>query len=238
VRRFWFGTVFGVATFGSVGIFGVHTSGVAFQSHAALLLLVLAQTAINCDLAYLVYERHRAFAKAREAEQAFRDLYDNISEGVFRSTLDGRMISANPSLVRLNGYETEAELLAAVNDIASEWYVDPGRRQELHELLVKNGQVANFLSEIYRHKTRERIWISEGTRLVRDKKTGAPLYYDGTVREVTKRSAGSSCRTATTRSPRSCRAVCTSSAAGLTGALPSLTPASASLTSSASNRRR
>jgi PAS domain-containing protein len=44
----------------------------------------------------------------RQAEQSFRDLYDNVSEGVFRSTLDGRMISANPSLVRLNGYDRAA----------------------------------------------------------------------------------------------------------------------------------
>ena len=75
--------------------------------------------------------------RARAAELSFRDLYDNISEGVFRSTLDGRMISANPALVRLNGYETEEELIRGCNDIAREWYVDPNRRAEIHQMLLE-----------------------------------------------------------------------------------------------------
>ena len=120
------------------------------------------------------------------AERSFRDLYDNITEGVFRSTLDGRMISANPALVRLNGFNSEEEMLAAVNDIAGKWYVDPGRRAEIHQLLLKHGTVSKLVSEVYRYKTRERIWIEESTRLVRDAGTGEPLYYDGTVREVTE----------------------------------------------------
>ena len=96
------------------------------------------------------------------------------------------MISANPALVRLNGYETEEQLIRCCNDIATEWYVDPNRRAEIHQMLLKSGRVTSLVSEIYRHSTRERIWIEESVRLVRDKKTGEPLYYDGTLREVTE----------------------------------------------------
>jgi diguanylate cyclase (GGDEF)-like protein/PAS domain S-box-containing protein len=137
-------------------------------------------------LSILAIDRHFAFLKMRAAEHSFRDLYNNISEGVFRSTLDGRMISANPALVRLNGFDSEEEMLASVNDIAGQWYVDPNRRAELHRILVERGKVQNFVSEVYRYKTRERIWIEESTRLVRDKRTGQPLFYDGSVREVTE----------------------------------------------------
>jgi signal transduction histidine kinase len=52
--------------------------------------------------------------------------------------------------------------------------------------LEEYGQVINFESEVYRHKTRERIWISETARLVRDKKAN-PLYYEGTVQDITER---------------------------------------------------
>jgi PAS domain-containing protein len=75
--------------------------------------------------------------RARAAARSFHELYENIGEGVFRSTLDGRMISANPALVRLNGYGAEAEMLQSVKDIAREWYVDPNRRAELHAILLK-----------------------------------------------------------------------------------------------------
>src|SRR5258708_16656898 len=112
-------------------------------------------------LAAVAFNRHHAFRKVRAAEQSFRDLYNNISEGVFRSTLDGRMISANPALVRLNGFDSEEEMLASVNDIAGQWYIDRNRRAQLHRILVERGKVQKFLSDVYRYKTRERIWITE-----------------------------------------------------------------------------
>lgn len=151
---------------------------------------VLAGLAVFCLLlavgfGALALNRHSALATLRRSERSFRDLYENISEGVFRSTLDGRMISANPALVRLNGFASEAEMLNEVNDIAGQWYVEPGRRAEIHHMLEERGKIANLVSEVYRYKTRERIWIEESTRLVRDQQTGRPLYYDGTVREVT-----------------------------------------------------
>ena len=96
------------------------------------------------------------------------------------------MLRANPALVRLNGYESEAEMLANVNDIAAEWYVNPARRDEFSHSLAEQGSVAYFESEIYRHKSRERIWISETAILVRDSE-GRPLYYQGTVEDISKR---------------------------------------------------
>lgn len=111
---------------------------------------------------------------------------NSLHEGFYRSSLDGKQLSANPALFRLNGYRTERELLAAVNDIASEWYVDPNRREQFSSILFNQGRVTNFVSEIYRHKTRERIWISENARLVCDPKSAEPLYYEGTVREITE----------------------------------------------------
>ncbi len=153
-------------------------------AHVGLFLaggLALLAAGLGC----LALNRHLALAATRRSVQSFEDLYDNISEGVFRSTIDGRMISANPALVRLNGFETEAEMLAEVNDISGRWYVDPNRRAEINEMIAQHGKVINARSEVYRYKTRERIWIEENTRLVRDPRTGEPLYYDGTLREVT-----------------------------------------------------
>src|SRR5258708_39612122 len=108
-------------------------------------------------LAAVAFNRHHAFRKVRAAEQSFRDLYNNISEGVFRSTLDGRMISANPALVRLNGFDSEEEMLASVNDIAGQWYIDRNRRAELHRVLVLGGEGQNLLFEVYRLKRRRGI---------------------------------------------------------------------------------
>ena len=58
----------------------------------------------------------------------FDSLFDFLPIGAYRSRPDGTMVRANRALVRLNGYDSEAELLGAVHDIASEWYLDPPRR--------------------------------------------------------------------------------------------------------------
>ena len=57
-------------------------------------------------------------------------LFDLLPIGAYRSSIDGRQLRANAALVRLNGYASESELLAAVNDIGREWYVDAQRRIE------------------------------------------------------------------------------------------------------------
>jgi PAS domain S-box-containing protein len=53
-------------------------------------------------------------------------------------------------------------------------------------LLQRDGFVRSFESEIFRHKTRERIWISENAHSVRDAQ-GEFVYYEGTVEDITER---------------------------------------------------
>ncbi len=114
----------------------------------------------------------------------FASLFALLPIGAYRSTIDGRQMRANPALVRLNGYATEAELLAAVQDIGREWYVEPRRREQFMHLMQRDGQVVDFVSEVYRHKTRERIWVRENAHLVRAA-DGTPRCYEGTVEDIT-----------------------------------------------------
>jgi diguanylate cyclase (GGDEF)-like protein/PAS domain S-box-containing protein len=116
----------------------------------------------------------------------YRSLFENTAVGIYRSSLDGRQLRANPAYVRMNGYRTEAEMLDAMRDIAQQWYVDPGRRDEFVRRVHENGVVTDFISEVYRHKTGERMWVSETGWLVRDA-TGTPLYYEGTIIDASER---------------------------------------------------
>ena len=112
-------------------------------------------------------------------------LFELLPIGAYRSSIEGRQLRANAALVRLNDYDSESELLAAVNDIGSEWYVNPQRRIEFQHLMQRDGQVIDFVSEVYRHKTRERIWVRENACLVRAD-DGTALYYEGTVEDITR----------------------------------------------------
>ena len=113
-------------------------------------------------------------------------LFDRLPIGAYRSTPAGRQLRANAALVRLNGYASEEEMLAATNDLERGWYIHPGRRQLFKALIERDGQVTDFVSEVYRHKTRERIWVRETAYAVRDAQ-GQVVYYEGTVEDITER---------------------------------------------------
>ena len=147
--------------------------------------LLVAATLIAALVLALLRSRN-LYRRSADAFDNLSELVENLSEGIYRSSLEGRQLSANPALVKLNGYDTEAELLEAVKDIGNEWYVDPNRRNQFRDILNRDGYVEDFVSEIYRHKTRERIWVTESARIVRDKRSGRPLYYEGSVREITE----------------------------------------------------
>jgi len=111
-------------------------------------------------------------------------LFDFLPIGAYRSTESGRMLHANAALVRLNGYEREEDLLSGVNDIGQEWYVDPQRRSQFQALLERDGQVVDFVSEVYWHQTRVRGWIRENAHVVRDS-GGKVQFYEGTIEDIT-----------------------------------------------------
>jgi len=113
-------------------------------------------------------------------------LFDLLPVGAYRSTPQGFMLRANAALVRFNGYTTEAELLSRCRDVALECYVDPAQRQRYCERMERDGQVIGFVSEIHRHFTRERVWVSENAHVVRGA-GGQVLYYEGTLEEITDR---------------------------------------------------
>ena len=157
-----------------------------FELASSYQWLVTANFILSVLLGMWMMRYRRLYFSAREEQANTHELIENLSEGIYRSLPDGRQIKANKALVRLNGYVTEAEMLASVHDIASEWYVDPARRDEFKQILETQGRVTDFVSEIYRHKTRERIWVTESARLVCDKNSGKTLYYEGSVREITE----------------------------------------------------
>jgi diguanylate cyclase (GGDEF)-like protein/PAS domain S-box-containing protein len=125
-------------------------------------------------------------ARIREAEEQFRSLFENSIVGIYRSTLDGRQLRANPALARLNGFESEADMLGSGNYLARDWYVEEGRREEFARIMREEGRTNDFVSEVYRAKTREKIWVSEAAWIVRDAE-GDPLYYEGMVIDATDR---------------------------------------------------
>lgn len=133
----------------------------------------------------VITQRKQVELELREAEQKYRGIFENAVEGIYQSTPDGRLISANPAMAAIHGYASPEEFVADMRDVATQLYVDPGRRAELKRLLEEQGEVKNFESRV-RRKDGRLIWVSGNTRTVRDA-SGKILRYEGTVEDVTAR---------------------------------------------------
>jgi PAS domain S-box-containing protein len=118
-------------------------------------------------------------------KENYYGIFDHLIEGIFRTTPDGHYMMANVALARIYGYDSPADLIANITDIAEGLYVDPRRRSEFIELMQANDVITGFESQTYR-KDKTVIWISENCRAVRDAE-GKVLYYEGTVEDITER---------------------------------------------------
>ncbi|MFM1945460.1 MAG: hypothetical protein RI897_4442 [Verrucomicrobiota bacterium] len=121
----------------------------------------------------------------RITESRYRDIFENVMEGIYQSTPDGYYVNVNPMLARIYGYNSPEELLNSVSDIQNQIYVQPGRRMEFMRQILEHDLVTRFESEVYRLDG-STIWISESARVVRDTENNV-LYYEGTVEDITDR---------------------------------------------------
>jgi two-component system cell cycle sensor histidine kinase/response regulator CckA len=126
------------------------------------------------------------YTQAQQAEEKYRSIFENAVDGIFRATPDAtRFISVNPVMAQMFGYESPAEMVKAVVDIAQQLGVRPERRDEALHRLSEQGVLENF-EALVRRKDGSQIWTSANVRAVRDGK-GEFEYLDGIVQDITGR---------------------------------------------------
>jgi len=132
-----------------------------------------------------ITERRRAEQAQREAEERFRSLFENATEGIFQSSTDGRYLSVNPALARMCGFASPSDMISKVEDLGREVYADPNVRTVFKHLIEKYGSVKDFEYEV-RRRDGAKIWISENAHVVRNP-DGEILSYEGTIEDITAR---------------------------------------------------
>jgi len=162
--------------------FAVETSNAGAQGYLARETFEphLLRRTIRCSI-----ERQIERVALVKEKENYYGIFDHLIEGIFRTTPDGQYVMANIALAHIYGYNSPADLIANITDIAHSLYVEPGRRGEFVELMQGNDIITGFESQIYR-KDKTVIWISENCRAVRDAE-GKVIYYEGTVEDITER---------------------------------------------------
>ena len=124
----------------------------------------------------------RDVTSERQSEVRFAELFETLREGIFLSTPEGKLLDANPALVRMLGFESKQELQTRnVRDI----YVNPSERDSLIRDVLANGSVQDR-KIILRRKDGKTIHCLNSCAVIRDA-AGRVLRIQGTLVDVSER---------------------------------------------------
>jgi len=128
----------------------------------------------------------RDVTQLRESETRFSDLFETLQEGVYFTTPEGKLLDANPALVRMLGYASKEELLGVS---VEELYWDPAERQSHLSKLDRatTSEGAGPAQEItLRRKDGQPVVCLDTSTSIRDS-LGRVVRYQGTLLDVTHR---------------------------------------------------
>ncbi len=124
-------------------------------------------------------ERVRAEAALRDSEERHRSMFDHLPIGLYRTTTDGRLLDANPSLVQLLGHPDRDTLEL---EYAHNFFVSPAHRERFLDRLDQFGVVRGFESDLKRPDGRV-VRVRNAARAHRSPE-GETLYLEGAVEDV------------------------------------------------------
>jgi len=130
-----------------------------------------------------VTEHQQIEDSLRQSEERYRTLVERLSDGVYRSTPEGKFIEANPAMAKMLGYANKEELMSI--EIKKQLYFEEGERNVVVDKLQRAGGDEIDVFRL-RHKDGHEIWVEDHGRLIADA-AGNVIYHEGILRDISVR---------------------------------------------------
>lgn len=129
-----------------------------------------------------ISERNEMLETINRSDERYQQLVEQIPDGIYRSTPDGKFVTVNSGLVKMLGYESSEELLKV--NISRDLYFSSTER----EIAQTTSAQPNSETIIFRLKKKngDELWVEENGQIIYDAE-GRILYYEGVLRDVTDR---------------------------------------------------
>ena len=129
-------------------------------------------------------ERRIGEEALKKEEAKYRLIFDGALEGLFESSPEGKVLSANAALSRMLGYESPEELTSMIRNVGKQIWVDEQERADYVQRLEKQGVILKHECR-FRRRDGSEIWVSLSTRFA----TGpeGQTFYSGFVEDITER---------------------------------------------------
>jgi len=117
----------------------------------------------------------------RRSEQSYRTIFESALEGIARTSVDGKILAANPAAARIFGYASPDEMMADFRLT----YVREHERDAVMAALSTKGAIVGYEVEFYRQDG-QRIWVAFSSRMARDV-SGGEVFVESFITDVTER---------------------------------------------------
>ena len=134
-----------------------------------------------------ITERKHAEDALKESERQYRNLFENSMEGIFQTTPEGKLISANMAFAKTFGYECPEEIIGTVHDIAGQLYANPAERKKTTNILKEKGYLKEFECQM-RRKDGTTFWAVINARLTENQ--SGTNFFEGFIIDINDRKRG------------------------------------------------
>ena len=128
-------------------------------------------------------ERKKAEDALRQSEELLRNLYNDAPVGLYRTTMEGKILLANRAIYEMLGFSNFDQLSA--KNLEECCFEPTYRRDQFSEQIEKNGEVRDLEAK-WVCSNGEVIVVRENAKVIYDSDRKS-LYYDGTVEDITER---------------------------------------------------
>ncbi len=119
-----------------------------------------------------------------EAQESYRDIFENAMEGMFRITSGDRLTTANATMASMLGYASTNEL-TALTSVSADIFADPQAKLEMDRILREQGEIRFFETRVLT-KPGAPFWVSINARAIRDA-SGRTVAVEGSMIDVTEK---------------------------------------------------
>ncbi|MFW6093569.1 MAG: ATP-binding protein [Pseudomonadota bacterium] len=147
------------------------------RQRVEVLALLASQAAISIENA-------RLYADLQSTRDEYRTLYDNAIEGLFRISHSGVLLSANPTLARILGFDNVLQLLDEYRELLDRVFLSRERIGEFLSELERQGMVSAFEAQGVTRQGRT-LWMAITARLNKD--PDGSEYIDGSLIDISER---------------------------------------------------
>jgi len=108
----------------------------------------------------------------KESEKKYRSIFENLIDGIFRCTLDGKLIDANPAMIKMLGFADKEELISSEDNAGI-----------YSSLKLKEASAKDIIFEVQlKKKAGSLIWVCITSQLIEEENKN--IYCIGIVRDI------------------------------------------------------